>query len=353
MIRHFSKNRYEEAIFIVKNVYLWLCIVGIFGNILSVVIFCRKFLKSYSYSFYCRLMAVNDTILLVNFSAHLIKDFIDTNFDIVSPLFCSLKVYPNYVIGTISLWLLTLISIDRLFTIVYPSRFNIIKKRWFQITMISVIISYSIIINLTAALNYKYDVIFDMDRNLTKSVCYLSSVDQNKQSMVLFANFLIVNIVVNNILNVKIIAFIVRSRRKTSYNKVNRTNNNSHLSSKDRKFSICSVGLNLTSFISRIPIPISVMLSNYFKFEPDQFILALNIGLTIATLDHSSIFFINMLFNTSFRREFLIMLGIKSEDSRSISNQSAHRCSSFALRNHKDSKASIKTQNVDQSSNVN
>ena len=301
-------NSYQQINQIFQCIQLIICLFGVVGNILSICVFSRKSLKNYSYSLYSRVLSISHTALLFHILLHSVFGMLHSTreIDFIGSFFCSIRDYPGYVIATISILMLTLISIDRLISIVYRNRYKITKKSWFQATAISTIIIYSMIVNFKVALNYRYEVI--KDGNSSKPICYLPLEVQNFQSWIVLAHFLIVNLLFNNALNVKIISCIVRSRKK-----INRRTKQSQSFLKNRKFAVNAIGLNLTSFVARMPIAVGILLSNYLNIHPDQAQMTFTIGLTISTLDHSLTIFINIIFNSLFYREFLEMFRVKNE----------------------------------------
>lgn len=295
-------NSYDQVLLICRLIQGLLSIIGIFGNVLTICVFSRKSLRKYSYSFYSRALALSDTVLLAFFLINLAKDFGLIESKSRLSFFCSIRAYHGYVNGTFSLWLLSIISFDRLIKIVYPNRFKLFKRRWFQLLLILLTIVYSFLVNLKVPFNYRYEEI--RMENRSETICYLPFKPQNEQSWIALVNFLLVNLVINNIINVKIICCIINSRRKSN-------NITQYSFSSDRKFGICSIGLNIVSLITRAPIAVGVLVANYLKFNRSEVYLTLTISLTIVTFDHSLTLFINILLNSLFYKEFLIMIGIR------------------------------------------
>lgn len=296
-----SGDEYFKVNIIIRIFHVLLCVVGIISNIVAICVFSRPNLKKFSFSFYSRVLALSDSMLLSILIMHVIKELIDTHNDITGGYFCSCRYYLAYVLGTNSLWLLALISIDRLTSIAYPNRFELLKKRWFQLVVLLLIGLYSVIVNYNIPVYFQYETIELEVKNATKLICYLPIERQIKHSWITLINFVLVNIVINNILTCKLVFIVANSRKKTRQN----------VNSRDVKFSICSIGLNFTSFISRTPIPLGFLLSGYFDLSLDQLKLVFNINVAIATFDHSLNFFINLFLNSIFYREFLLMIGIK------------------------------------------
>lgn len=299
---------YESQIFIIQTLHSILCLVGIIGNSLVICVFSRQTFKNNSFSFYSRILCLSDTALLLHFIIHISIDFIDKNYELFSPMFCLTRYFVGYVFGTNSLWLLTLISIDRLIVIGYPnSQPSIIQKRWFQFTLVFLVFCYSVFVNINVPLNYQFEVI--RQGNVSKLFCFVAIEAQIQQTFISLVNFILVSILINNILSVKLIVVVRNSRKKLQRS----------FKSRDMKFSISSVGLNFASFFIRMSLVIGVVISKHLNLDSYQQDLSFKIGLAIVTFDHSLNFFINFFLNSIFYKEFLIMIGIKTGKDLSLS----------------------------------
>lgn len=299
---------YESQIFVIQTLHWILCLVGIFGNSLVICVFSRPTFKNNSFSFYSRVLCLSDTALLLHLIIHISIDFIDKNYELFSPKFCLTRYFVGYVFGTNSLWLLTIVSIDRLIVIGYPnSQLSIIQKRWFQFTLVFLVFCYSVFVNINVPLNYQFEVI--RQENVSKLVCFLAIEAQIQQTFINLVNFLLVSILINNILSVKLIVIVRNSRKKLQKS----------FKSRDMKFSISSVGLNFASFFIRMSLVIGVVISKHLNLDSYQQDVSFKICLAIATFDHSLNFFINFFLNSIFYKEFLIMIGIKTGQDFSLS----------------------------------
>ena len=133
LLNYYSLNYYQQLTYIFQNLQIVVAAIGIVGNVLNFVVFMRKRFSNFSFSFYSKIMVVTDIIVLLHSFRHWAAFmFDDGNIDLVAQFFCTIDEYQPYVTSFISLWLLSLISVDRLITIAYPNRFNVIKKKWFQ-----------------------------------------------------------------------------------------------------------------------------------------------------------------------------------------------------------------------------
>ena len=311
MLNYSNLNIYQQVTYIFQCIQLIVSVIGIIGNILEFIVFSRPNLKKHAYSFYCRVMAIIDIGVLVFSLKNWASYVLEANLDIVSPFFCSISQLVIYTLVGQSILTLTFITADRMLTIVYSNRITFLKKRWFQWLIIFIGIVYNVLINLMPLINIRL-VEIDLGTNSSQTIklCFLEPQIIVNQTWIHLANFFFLNILVNNILNVKIIWFIVSSRRKMARN----SSNLSHSTNRDRKFAITSIGLNLTCMILKLPLTISMLIINTTVFSLDQITEIQTIVITIGILDNCFSFLINFFVNSIFHDEFLALIGIRKQN---------------------------------------
>ena len=305
MINYHSFNIYQKLTFVFVNIQALLGLVGIICNILVICVLRRKPLNKYSYSFYWQIIACTDIFILL----HTIRNWANYVFDVdlsrLSTLFCKINEFQPYVVSYISLWILALISFDRLVVIVYPKRFKILNERWFQISLALIIIVYSLLVNIQLPLYFRLE-----ERNVTVNnsslktyVCYLPLEILNVTSYIGFIHIILLNLVINNILHLKIIHFLYISRR-------NRASNSSiQMRSliRNRKVAFSTIGLNISSCFYKMFFVFGIYIATVYEFNADQFKLIYTISVTVTVIDNCDLFFINMFFNSMFYEEFFKM----------------------------------------------
>ena len=111
--------------------------------------------------------------------------------------------------------------------------------------------------------------------------------------------------IINPILDFRIISYIIRSRGTI---KAYRSNNI------DRKFAVSAIALNIMSMIIKVPYVFGNLVSMNLDYEESQLIFSIVMSLTL--LANSDMFFINIAVNSTFRREFFSMIGIKRKHGR-------------------------------------
>ena len=327
-----TNSVYENVMLVFGYFELVIGLVGVIGNILVIIVFSRQSLRNYTYSFYSRAMAISD-ICLMSFP---IIDWVGSNLGanllMVSQMFCKIIEFMPPFFGLFSLNMLTLIAIDRMVTIVYPKRFLVMKKLWFQCLMIVIAILIVLSTSIITALNY--DLIELNQPNSSQSIrlCVISSPEMNAiEVWIVLIYFMTLNIVINNILNIKTIRYIMASRRRVNENVTTR---NGSLSSRDRKFFICSICLNVASMVLKLPFFIAILIVTYSNLSVEKISLIMKITGTLTFIDDGLSFFVNLKVNSLFYDEFLKLFGFRksqSNDNR-ISNSNSNNINNSRLK---------------------
>lgn len=309
---------YQKVNFVFLFLQAFVGLVGITSNLVTICVFSRKRLRNHSYSFYCRLMAIIDIIYLSHSFRHLLAFVFNASFDLAASFLCVLNEYTEYVTSQTSLWLLTLISADRLFSIVFPNRFKITKNRLFQFSLFLIILIYSVsiyislplnarLINLTNRTNLTSSLVSSPQAN---SMCFFSMNVRKTNSIIVLVNLVLVNLFVNNFLNARIVMFIYWSRKIVSSELIHVKKTSTLV---DRRFAISSVGLNLCSLVLKMPYAVGCLICYYFSssFGADLVQAVLTITITLNMIQNGSAFFVNMFTNSLFYSEFFSMIGLR------------------------------------------
>ena len=294
--------------YIFEYIQLVTGIIGVVGNVFVIIVFSRKSLRKYSYSFYCLIMAISDICFLSYIFIDWIGFTFGANLLTVGPFFCKLAKFIPYFFSEFSVYLITIIAIDRMLTIIYPRRFLVIKKRWFQSLIVAILAVFVVGKNLIIQIYYDIIEIPITNSSHTIRDCFVPAEIRNINMWTTISMFILMNLIINNWLNIKTIRFIMASRKRVTGNANSR---NSSLSSRDRKFAICSVCLNLASMISKLPFYICLVIVGYAEFSYDLISLIIKIAGTITYIDNSFSFLVNMYVNSLFYNEFLLLFGIK------------------------------------------
>lgn len=305
-------RKYDELIVIFQNLQAIIGFIGIVGNIINIVVFSRKSFQKYSYSFYHQAMSFNDILLLAHTFRYWLALVLNLEVNSSSVVTCLINDYHLYVAISVSLWLRTIILIDQINSIVYLNRFKLLRKQWFQVTLVALVVLLSFILHLTFAFNPR----FEATKIATLKSCRLPDEILRKKIWIVLVN-IVSNMVLNVFLSMKLVSFIYLSRKNVL---IKFHLHQSHLNAvRDRNFAISAIGLNLVGFLSKLPFALSIELSNFFSLSSEQFQLVFTTTLTLAICKNAATFFTNIILNSVFFEEFLNMFrrGRSSEKSSS------------------------------------
>lgn len=305
MLQNFTLlNNYQKVTFIAQNIQLIISISGIMGNSVAFTVFLRKPLRSQSYACYFRLMCFADSIILAHSFRHWFRIVLGVNTDLMSPFFCRFGEFQPFTASTIAIWLRLIILFDRLIHISYPNYFWIVKDKRFQLIAISIIIGYSVLLNLTLPLNYSLEV--DKKSNSTTKICHLPAQIQELH-LELFSSDVAITIVIATILDLKLISNIYSSSKQEK-NELYRPHSSIV---KDRKFAISSIGISLANFVCLFTFGILILASVKFNLNADQMQTLFTCVITVTLCCNASTFFISLFMNSVFYREFRELIGLK------------------------------------------
>lgn len=281
-----------------QNVQTLIGLAGMIGCILSIFVFNSKRLRNASYSFYFRIMAISDFLMLIHTFRHWLRVVLNYDLSVTSPLMCRLSEYQPHVAGNFSHLIQTVILLDRLFDIVYHHRFAIFKRKWFQITIVIIILVYCIIANLSIFLDSSILEITELDSKRVQIICFLPIEAFKKNLPRISIEFLFL-FFVNFFAQVKIIKYIFEIRRRIK----NRTHDR-EVFIRDFKFATSSIILTLFTFSTKLAFGFGSFSTSFSPLTPDQLVLVFTTSITCVILPGAATFYINIIFNSIFYEEF-------------------------------------------------
>ena len=329
MVDYSSLSVYGKVTYIFQYICIVIAVFGIAGNLLTFIVLSQNKFKKHSFAFYLRVMNVFDNVVLLTSFRHWAAFVLDADTTLVFDVFCRLGEYSVYVAASVSVWNLFLITADRFATIVFPNKFPIFKKTHFQAFLYSITIIYSICIYIPMVVYYNLLTSASSFNNQTNATIITKScvIVENHDLLVYWTNLvnlMVITFFLNNILTLIIIVSIFRSRKKFVA-----SGKNSSVAVKDRKFAINSIALNVTCFLCKTPMLISLIISSYLTLDGEQIGMLFTIGVCIYTVDNSSAFFVNFFVNSIFYQEVLnffgfgtyLLQGSQTRASRSMSTK--------------------------------
>ena len=276
-------------------------IIGVCTNALSYIVFSRRRFQNTIFRVYFRFLIITDTFALLL----PINKLLEWNFNIYisdhSNFLCKLRSYFAYTVIPVSGWMIVIISLDRMLSILYPARFLFRKNKIFQVSMCLSILVY-LLIFYSPILSYfiQTSIYFDNETNITTEwiIC------QNESIPIEWLDMFQSNLVPFSLM----ITFSSLTIRSIFRSRSNNISVGSSTKKKDIKFAVTSISLNLIYLFLNFPYLIFTLLFRYIStdlIEDDLFSFLLSICFLLIYLNITSVFYINIIFNSMFRREFL------------------------------------------------
>jgi hypothetical protein len=309
--KNFSVN-YSQATFLLYNLSVIMATLGIAGNIITFLVFLRSRFEKSTFAFYFKIMAITDSFVLLHFfgkwSIHVLGSHLYSN----SLIGCKFGYYTRIVFFTISLWILLIISFDRLCSIIIRLHtFTILRKKSFQISLIAIVFIFGLSFPILIPINSKLIQvnIFNNHTNKTETqlVCDNDALIKTPR-MISMLNLIIVFFIMNIFSGISI--YILYKSR----NKMKRRNNNTSekIGDRNRKYAINSIVLNFFCVVCKTPPIVFYMTNGYVIHDKELFEMIEVISLVVFSLDNASMFFVNMCVNSIFKEQVLLMFKLKN-----------------------------------------
>lgn len=118
-------------------------LLGLVGNFFVFKIFTFTKLKKCPISIYFRAIAIFDSIMFIESVLYYAGVNFDFKVNDSSEFFCRYKIYFFFATGTISPWIMIVVSIDRFLSIAFPKRFLFMHRSRTQLILISAVVIYN------------------------------------------------------------------------------------------------------------------------------------------------------------------------------------------------------------------
>lgn len=283
---------------------------NIVGNILTILVFRRKRLKSTSYSIYfCSLMSF-EIIGLVYAFRYWARFFLGFDVRLINSFFCKSDKFVTFSTGIAADCFLTIILADRLLAVIFYNRFKILKKSWFQKLVVAVVLFYSTSINSFFIFNHDLTRINQNEHDKSwMNFTYICEKNHDRYERVEQA-IVIINLVgsilLNTIMHIILLVFIFQSRQKLNRKRARL------FWIKDVKFAVSTSVLTLFELSCKLFFGLIQAKSSSLKrnISLEEYQAYYYMGLNIITLSYGATFYFNLIFNSIFYEEFLALLRV-------------------------------------------
>jgi len=273
-------------------------IVGLVGNLIEITVFARKKNKKFPSRVYFIVLSIADLTCLFYY---IVRDSIENfsqNWNIASSnLLCKLNIILLYALSTNSNWLLGIISLDKYFSIRWPS-VKILKKKWFQIVLLLAIILHNFI--LYSPLLFYSGLVFNNQTNNTKCDLFNTEIETFNLAIDTINCFL--PLIMKLLFSILLIHTIMKSRlrilRITTQFERNKLK-------KDIRFAISTLFLNLFGILLYFPINLVLIAKLIYFLDFD------NIFICLLYIAYAANFYILFLTNKIIRKQTILLFKLK------------------------------------------
>jgi hypothetical protein len=283
-------------------------VTGIASNLMIFAIYSRKRFKKSATKNIWRFLAVVDLISILLFSEYFLQNC-GLDISIISQFVCKFLNFINFF-KTISAWIITFISIERFFSILYPQLSKRLRRKKTQLLVCSFIsivnvVFYSQLIFFVEMKKFSTTIVTNNTSNKTNYRCVPYDISSDYFKAFSFMDLIISSLLpfaIMFICSIILINSIYNSRKRLA-SKISKKE--SKQIKKDVRFSMCTILMDVLFFACTFPIEIARLI--WIDIASDFFALAIDLYHT-QFIDN---FFIYLTVNTIFRDEFLIMFHFK------------------------------------------
>lgn len=285
-------------------------LIGVIGNILTIIIFSRKVFQKNSIGMYCRALAIAENAMIVQLIWDICSNFWNIDFRVISSASCKFYYYTQSVFSPISAWILVAFSLDKMINVSsFHNKFKFIRKKKFQLGLITAIV----IIHCIAYI--EIPILIDIVQvpvgygsNDTSPACDLQyTTISNAVTLLSAIEAVLIPFLIMLLSSIVTIRSIVMSRKNLENNREGRL---SERKSRDKKFAINSIVFNVLFLIFKTPLALVnyIPVENYFTY-----LYFVSITALLYYANYSMNFFVHFSINSIFRKECLIILRIRKQ----------------------------------------
>ncbi len=292
---------------IITYLYIVIVLIGLFTNALTFVVFSRKKFQNTVFSMYFRFLVISDTASLFLPINKFFELGMNMYFRNISDLLCKVRYYLVYVINPISGWTLVVISFDRMISICWPNKYRIVKKFKFKMLAICIILG----LNLTYYIpNWLFYLKITKKFNNATNTTTISSQKCTNPGFPLVWLDMLETTLIPFLFMIIFTSLTLNSLKKTKkFKKSTKSSSQNKNQIKLKRFAIISMSLNILFLVLNLPYGLLSVIYSFVGNLIDDSLYGLlqSICYLLVYSNFSTIFFINILFNSMFRKEFMIM----------------------------------------------
>lgn len=272
-------------------------VVGLTGNLISILVFSRKAFRNNSISTYFISMAIFESFTVNELIINIGKTFYHVNLVDLSDTMCKITYYVPALYASVPAWILVVFSVDNLLSMRLRS-YCILKKKWFQLSIVAANALIHILLYMYVPLYFKR-----IKSNSTGNfICSLDNLRlfQDEILVYLLESCLIpfVIMIITSIISIRLLIKVRSILEQLGNVDITRRK-------REAKFAISSLAFNFLFIILKMPLLIFYFLYAFYSYNDVYFY---EISRSLFFLYTSLSFFIHFASNHQFRREVKILL---------------------------------------------
>lgn len=234
-------------------------ILGLIGNTIGLVALSNKKLIKIGPIIILRFLFTMDSIYLITIFITYVDNGIGLKYISAFSIACKLFKYICYSLDSISPWLLSYISIDRLVSIKNITKWRFLKNNTFQILYFLALLIFNLVYYLPIAFySDNLNIADKNETNMTLNVCVFT--DPQAQIILSFLDVFNLLLIPFSIMFVSSIILII-----TIYISRKRAQSENEISKKDIRFSITSISFNIGFLVLNLPLAIVCFFTTNFS----------------------------------------------------------------------------------------
>lgn len=294
--------------------------IGVLFNLMSIIVFLRKRLRSTIMAYYNTLLAVCNILALFTLFTYYFTISIKSDITLLSQFMCKLVNYVLRIcIHSVS-WTQCAMIIDRMLVISFHNRFTFLKNK----NIISIILVANLLVLMVANLsnfqlyiNYENKTYQNQTR-LATAACTSTLTILLIRDIISLMLRAILPFIIMLISNIILILSIIKLKKMQKYKKNQTIKNCKTPQCKESQLAFSIIAINIVFFITCSPIAVSLIVVDYYYYYSEyneenflnseiillcQYILAY-----FSTLNNILTFPLNLRYNKIFKAEFYQML---------------------------------------------
>lgn len=302
----FSSNLLNESAIIFYYMCLAMAIVGFFGSILMLCIYSQASVCKTSVSVYFRAMATSNLFMNICWLNTCFESYFEYILISQSNFICKTLSFLIYSISPMTGWFQAFASLDQWLKIIYSNRFC--QMPFYPVSSVFLVVVYNLSVHSQLIFDYNLENFYDDWDNKTIFFCY----NPNLEAYVYLdlASSILLPFVFMLVMSIAMIRAITKSRQRVRRQSTFIRNDRlSQVQTRDIRFSVTILSLNSTFLLMNSPLPVFNTLHIWNLITDEEAFIKIGIVFMYLYYSYFSVtFYIQMVVNRSFRKQFLTMI---------------------------------------------